>query len=105
MPRAKKPALKTIEEPLKGRVEILVPFNGMYRGDTADVVVDATVQGWINAGLARLMEAVNGTDQAGQGAVVADDSWGEPLRAGAGSTSGDEPSQGFGTGSYGAFEG
>lgn len=97
MPRAKK--TKT------SRVEILVPFNGMYRGDTADVVVDERVQGWINAGLARLTEAVNGTDQARPGAAIADDPGGVAFGAGDSSASGDEPSQGFGAGGYGAFEG
>lgn len=84
-------------------IEIVVSFNGMYAGDTANVIIDERVQGWINAGLAKVVDS--GADQAGPGAVVADDPGSLTVGAGDGSAPGDEPSEGFGSGGYGAFEG
>ena len=99
-PRKKK--MPTPERPTE-RIEILVPFNGMYAGDTADVVIDPTAQGWINAGLAKVVDS--GADQAGPGAAVEDDPGSLTVGAGDSSASGDEPGEGFGSGGYGAFEG
>ena len=99
MPRAKKTTDKRQE------VEVLVPFNGMYRGDRAVVAIDQTVAGWINVGLVRLTEAVSGTDQAGSGEPLTHDQGSVAQRTGDSGASGDGAGQGFGSGGYGAFEG
>lgn len=36
------------------RLTVLVAFNGMYQGDSADVAYDETVKGWERAGLVRV---------------------------------------------------
>lgn len=96
MARAKKQT-----EPELQTVRVLVGFNGMYAGDTAQVVVDSTVQGWINAGLVK----IDATDKAGPGTVEPADPGSVQVGTGRSSESGGEPSQGFGAGGYGAFEG
>jgi len=82
-------------------VRVLIPFNGMYAGDTASVTMDATVQGWINAGLVR----IDAADQAGPGAAEPADPGSVEIGTGRISESRCEPSEGFGAGGYGAFEG
>jgi hypothetical protein len=84
-------------------VKVLVPFNGMYAGDTAAVTVDETVQGWINAGLVRVVYD-GGESAAGSGAAEPADQGSVAVRTGHGSETSGEPSQGFGAGGYGAFE-
>ena len=83
------------------KVTVLIAFNGMYAGDTADTELTPAVQGWIDAGLVR----VDGADQVGPGRTVADDPRGVAAGARGGGAAGDEPSEGFGAGSYGAFAG
>lgn len=82
-------------------IRVLVSFNGMYAGDTAVVPVSQRVQGWINAGLV----VSDGESQAGPGAADPNDSGSVALGAGDDSPAGDEQSQGFGSGDYGASEG
>lgn len=86
------------QTPKQVRVTVLVAFNGMYAGDTAVMADSDRIQGWADAGLVR----IDGTDQAGPGEPVADDPGGVAFGAGDSGASGDEPSQGFGAGSYGA---
>lgn len=80
-------------------LRIRTSFNGMQIGDDAVVELNATVQGWLNAGVAEVIE--DGEDQARPGGAEPDDD--ERLAAGAarGVASGGEPGQGFGAGSYG----
>ena len=83
------------------KVTVLIAFNGMYAGDTADTELTPAVQGWIDAGLVR----IDGANPVGPGRTVADDPRGVASGAGGSGAAGDEPSEGFGAGSYGAFAG
>ncbi len=85
-----------------GVVTVLVSFNGMYAGDQAAVRIDDTIRGWESAGLVRIWY---GESQVGPGAADPDDSGSVALGAGDDSPAGDEQSQGFGAGGYGASEG
>lgn len=99
-------ARKTVKKIETVGLEILIPFNGMYKGDRSNVELTGTVQGWLNAGLARLTEAVDhGTHPTGQGAALTDDSGSVAFGAGDSGQASDEPSEGFGSGSYGSAEG
>lgn len=102
-PRTKKTITKPKPHQLRVRVQVLVAFNGMYAGDTADVLVDERMSGWIRAGLVKVVD--DGANPIGPGAVVADDPGSLTVGAGDSSASGDEPGEGFGSGGYGAFEG
>lgn len=93
------PKRKASAAPKLVTIRVNVAFNGLYKNDTADVVLDDRVQGWINAGLAAV---IDGADQAGPGRSQQDDSRGVAQRTGGSSAAGHEPSQGFGSGGYGA---
>ena len=103
MPPRKKSATPK-PEPINvtvARVTVLVAFNGMYAGDSAVLPVSDKMQAWVDMGLVR----VDGADQTGPGEPVADNPGSVATRVGDSSASGDEPSEGFGAGGYGAFEG
>lgn len=57
------------------RIRVNVSFNGMYRGDVADTVLDAKVQSWVGAGLVSIVPGfelevtADGKDPAGQGSA------------------------------------
>src|SRR5687768_5302027 len=81
------------------RVRVLRSFNGMRKGDQAEVVSSDRVATWIKGGF---MEALDGQNPAGPGSAephaderVADGTQG-------GSPAGGEPGQSFGAGPYGS---
>ena len=82
------------------RVRALISFNDVQAGDTADLALDARVQGWINAGLVEVVGG--GTGTAGPGGPATGDD--ERVQAGAEGVvpPGGEPGEGFGSGAYGA---
>jgi hypothetical protein len=96
---------------MKVRMTVLIPFNGMYAKDTADVEYDAQVKGWEAKGLVRVAKSDlpkrerRGTGKARQGTAEPSAARRKTIRAGDSSPSGDEPGEGFGAGGYGAFEG
>ncbi len=85
------------------RVRVLTSFNGMRRGDEADVELNPRVQGWVNAGLVEVIGS--GTGAAGPGGAEPDDHQRDAVRASGSGASGGEPGEGFGTGGYGTAEG
>lgn len=80
---------------------VLVSFNNMYKGDTADVEMSDRVQGWVNAGVVR----VDGASQTGPSAAEPDHQGSVTLGTGDDIAPGDEPGEGFGSGGYGTAEG
>ena len=80
------------------RLRIRTSFNNMYEGDEADVVMNDRIRGWIEAGVAEVMD---GQDQAGPGGAEQDDHQRVPDGAARGSKAGRESGQSFGAGGYG----
>ncbi|MFE4535693.1 hypothetical protein ACFRKB_11495 [Streptomyces scopuliridis] len=72
----------TRKKPTRVRIEVLTSFNGMVAGDTGTVDLDERVQGWINAGLVKVVDS--GTDQAGPSGAEQDDPGSEPQGTGDG---------------------
>ena len=82
-------------------VRVRISFNGMRKGDEATVPRSPRVLAWIEGGLLEVIE--DGKDQTGPGSAEQDTHERvEDGAEGSGPTGG-EPSQGFGTGGYGAF--
>ena len=84
------------------RIRVLTAFNGMRRGDAADVHLTDRVQGWVNAGLVEVESG--GKDQARPGRTEPTAERGVPFGTGDGGPAGDEPGEGFGAGGYGSSE-
>lgn len=67
-------------------IRVEAGFNGMRRGDEAVVELDARVQGWVNAGLVKVLDWADsevelvdgGEDQAGPGGAEPDAPGSEP---------------------------
>lgn len=80
-------------------LRIRVSFNGMEAGDVCTVDLSPRVQGWINAGVAEVVDS--GTDQTGPSSALPDDD--ERVTGGAegGVPSGGEPGEGAGAGTDG----
>lgn len=85
------------------RLRVLVSFNDLQQGESADVLLDARVQGWIKAGLVEV--DAHGEDPAGQGSAEPDDHERVADGAARGEQAGGEPGEGFGAGSFGASAG
>lgn len=80
-------------------VEVTRSFDNFRVGDSAMVELDPLVQGWVNAGVMRLREAVQGgEDTAGPGATGADDlrgsESGPAQESTAGAGAGEDPGSG-----------
>lgn len=84
-------------------IRVLTSFNGMHRDDESTIPLSSTVQGWINAGLVKVV--THGADPAGQGGAEPDDQGGVAFGAGDSGQAGDEPGEGFGSGGYGTAPG
>lgn len=89
-------ARKTPAAPAPVRIRALLSFGTVVAGDEADLVLDQRVQGWINAGLVKVVDG--GQDQAGPSGSEPDPAGGVETESGDGRPSGDEPGQGSGTG-------
>ncbi|MCL7377482.1 hypothetical protein [Streptomyces sp. 35G-GA-8] len=79
------------------RIEVLTSFNGMVAGDTGAVDLNGRVQGWINAGLVKVVDA-GGTNQVGPGGAEPNDPWSEPQGAGDGGPAASESGERAGPG-------
>lgn len=84
------------------RVEVIVSFSGMRRGDKSTLELTPRVQTWINAGLVRVVDG--GKNPARSRRTESDAAGGVPFGAGDSSKAGDESGQGFGAGGYGSSE-
>jgi hypothetical protein len=84
------------------RIRVLTSFNGMHRGDEADVVMSPVVQGWLSVGLIKVVGG--GKDPAGPGGTEQDDHRSVPAGARGSRPASGEPGEGFGTGGYGTAE-
>lgn len=80
MARTKKIVQKKITEELV-TVRFGVSVNGWYRGDIITVPMTSQVQGWLDAGYARIKGAPGGKSEAGQSSAAKDDPGGEPQGA------------------------
>lgn len=62
------------------RIKALVSFMDVREGDESVCPLDAVVQGWLSAGLVRILEQVvnDGEDPAGPGGAEPDDAEREP---------------------------
>jgi len=89
-----KRAVKTV------RVRALVSFDLVEVGDEADLELDERVQGWINAGVAEVVDG--GADPAGPSGAEPDDDERVQARADGSLPTGREPGSSFGAGPYGA---
>ena len=91
---------KTVTVPVEKfglrRVRVLVAFGDLKPGDETDLPLNPCVQGWINAGLAKVVD--DGTGQAGQGRAEQDDPGGVAGRTGDNGAAGDEQGEGPGAG-------
>ena len=91
---------------------VLVSFNGLYAGDTAETEYDGLVKGWENAGLIRVDKpdapkkaGSRGTRKTRPRTAQPNDQGSVTQGAGDGGPASGEPGEGFGAGGYGAFEG
>jgi hypothetical protein len=91
---------------------VLISFNGMYVGDTADVEYTERVMAWESMGLVTTAPVApqpkrerRGKSQARPGSAEPSVAGGKTLGAGDSGPSGDEQGEGFGAGGYGAAEG
>lgn len=73
------------------RIRVLRSFGTVVAGDEADLALDQRVQGWINAGLVKVVDG--GPDQAGPSGSEPDPEGGVPGETGGGRSSGDEPGE------------
>lgn len=85
------------------RIRVLVSFNGMIKGDEATLELTPRVQGWINAGVVKVVG--DGKDPARPGTAESSAAGSLPLGAGDSGPSGDEQGKGFGSSGYGASPG
>jgi len=81
------------------RVRVRTSFNGLRKGDEADVKLSELVRAWLAMGLVEVV--TGGTDPAGPGAAEPSAAGGAPERAGDSGPAGDEPGESFGSGGYG----
>ena len=86
-------------------VEVTRSFDNFRVGDSATVELDPLVQGWVNAGVMRLREAVQGgEDTAGQGATGPHDLGGSESGPTQESAAGAGPGEDPGPGGHGTSE-
>ncbi|WP_176732652.1 MULTISPECIES: hypothetical protein [unclassified Streptomyces] len=79
------------------RIEVLTSFNGLIAGDAGLVELDGRAQGWINAGLVKVV-AGGGESTAGSGGAEPDDPGSEPAGAGGRGQATPEPGTDLGAG-------
>lgn len=84
----------------KIRIKARTSFNGVRAGDSTELELTPTVQGWINAGLAE--EIKDGPSKARPSSAEPDADERKPSGADGGKPSGGGQGKGFGAGSYGA---
>lgn len=80
-------------------IRIRVSFNGMEAGDVCTVDLSPRVQGWINAGVAEVVDS--GTDQTGPSSALPDDDERVAGGTAGGVPTGGEPGESAGAGADG----
>lgn len=84
----------------QARVRVRVSFNGMRKGDEADIPWSDLAVAYVALGYLEVIDG--GTDPAGQGGAEPDDAQRVPDGAEGGVPAGGEPGQDFGAGPYGS---